>query len=192
VHAPPGRGLTRAAAGAAALVLAAVGAGCTSGSSDAGAVPEPSTSVTLPGPQMGGPVVTFTGDTAEVAGHYPASVALAQVSSSLPANCQPTLERSDDHLVSVRWNCGSRVAAATVSLDGRRLTLGDILTGDYASYLTSVATQQLRLAGASTSGTDDLSTWYLTPAALAVVFPGGVVTYPLASLSSFLSDPSGL
>lgn len=137
-------------------------------------------------------MVTFTGNTAEVAGHYPATVALAHASAGLASGCHPALERSDAHLVSVEWTCGRTVSAATVTLAGTPVTLTDILTGDYRSYLSSVAAQQFAVEGQPDAASTNLSTWYLTPAALAVVFPDGVVTYPLASLAPYLRDSSAL
>jgi hypothetical protein len=106
--------------------------------------------------------------------------------------CAPQVERADGHLVSVVWRCGNRVSAATVTLDGRTVALGDILHGAYPSYLSSVASAQFQVEGIQHPSTTDLGTWYLTPAALAVVFPAGVVSYPLASLGPYLEDPSAL
>jgi hypothetical protein len=137
-------------------------------------------------------VVTFTGPTPEVAGHYPATQALAKVVSSLPSGCQPALERSDPHLVSVEWRCGTHITASTVTLSGATVSLVGVLTGDYQSYLSSVAQQQFAVEGESGADTTSPAAWYLTPAALAVVYPDGVVTYPLPSLTSYLKDPSSL
>jgi hypothetical protein len=146
----------------------------------------------LPSASDDGPAVTFTGSTPEVAGHYPATVALAHVAGGLPSGCMPTLERSDPHLVSVAWKCGTRLSAETVTLAGSSLSLSDVLSGSYQSYLSSIAAQQFSDEGVANADTSSFSTWYLTPAALAVVFPDGVVTYPLASLASYLKDPSSL
>jgi hypothetical protein len=169
-------------------------AGCTSGgSSDPGAINLPPPSATsLPMANVGGPVVTFTGDTPEVSGHYPATQALAKVAAGLPSGCQANLERSDQYLVSVEWTCGRAVSGSTVTLGGATVTLDGILTGNYRSYLSSVAAQQFQVEGQPAAGTPTLSAWYLTPEALAVVYPGGVVTYPLASLTTYLKDPSSL
>lgn len=171
-----------------------VAAGCSShGSGDPGAVNLPSTAAgTLPSATDGGPVVTFTGTTPEVSGHYPATEALAKVASTLPSGCVPSLERSDPRLVSVAWMCGTHISAATVTLAGAPVALDGVLTGAYQSYLSSVAAQQFTVEGQSNADTTTVSAWYLTPAALAVVFPDGVVTYPLPSLQSYLEDPSSL
>jgi hypothetical protein len=137
-------------------------------------------------------VVTFTGPTPEVAGHRAATLSLARFASALPSGCSPTEERSDPHLVSVAWRCGGRIAATTVTLDGKTLALADFMTGAYQGYLSAVAQQQFQVEGVKGAATTDLSTWYLTPATLAVVYPAGVVTYPLASLAAYLRDASSL
>ena len=134
--------------------------------------------------------MSFNGSTVAVAGHPAATDALARVRPD-PA-CIPAVKRSDGHLVSVVWRCRSTIQAATVSLDGRLLALGDILQGGYGSYLSSVAAAQFSVEDQPNAPTGDLSTWYLTPAALAVAFPAGVVSYPLASLTPYLKDPSSL
>lgn len=140
----------------------------------------------------GGPAVSYAGDKPVVGGHPAATSALARTAAGLPSGCAPTTERSDTRLVSVVWRCGARLAAATVTLDGRPLALGDLLTGSYREYLSSVASAQFQVDGNSSASTTDLGTWYLTPAALAVVFPAGVVSYPLPSLQPYLRDPSAL
>lgn len=127
-----------------------------------------------------------------MAGYPAATSALDATGSGLAAVCQPVTERSDAHLVSVVWRCGRRVAAATVTLAGRPVALGDILKGSYQSYLSSVASTQFDYENLTGAETTNLSTWYLTPAALAVVFPDGIVSYPIPSLSAYLSDPSSL
>lgn len=138
----------------------------------------------------GGPTVSFTGGRAQVAGEPAATSALGKV--RVPPGCSPAVERSDAHLVSVVWRCKNTLYAATVSLGGRALTLGDILDGGYASYLSSTASAQFAAQGQDHVPTTDLTTWYLTPAALAVAFPAGVVSFPLASLRPYLKDPSSL
>ena len=94
--------------------------------------------------------------------------------------------------MSVDWKCGDSITAATVTLDGRRLSLGDILQGSYGSYLSSIAAAQFSAEDQAGAATSNLGTWFLTPAALAVDFPAGVVSYPLASLGPYLKDPSSL
>lgn len=132
----------------------------------------------------------FDGPVATVAGYPAATAAVDRL--QLAAGCTPTVKRADQHLVSIVWKCGDSLTAATVTLGGRRLVLGDILQGDYASYLSSVASAQFSAAGQADAPTNDLGTWFLTPAALAVDFPAGVVSYPLASLGPYLRDPSSL
>jgi hypothetical protein len=114
------------------------------------------------------------------------------VAAGLSRGCAPQVERADSHLVSVVWRCGNRISAATTTLDGRTVALGDILQGAYQGYLSSVASAQFQVEGISHTPTTDLATWYLTPAALAVVFSAGVVSYPLASLTPYLKGPSDL
>lgn len=180
--------------GPALLLVALVAlAGCTSKASDPGAIAGPSTSIAPVGsPTVGGPTVTFSGNEPQVAGHPAASSVLDVTGTGLESGCQPVTERSDPHLVSILWHCGSHVTAATVTLSGRPVGLGDILKGNYQGYLSSVATTQFDYENLAHAKTTDLSTWYLTPAALAVVFPDGIVSYPIPSLSAYLSDPSSL
>jgi hypothetical protein len=137
-------------------------------------------------------VVTFFGEAPQVAGRPAATAALDRDAAGLSHGCAPEAERTDAHLVSVVWRCGTRQAAATVTLDGRPLALGDFLAGAYQGYLSSVAATQFQVEGIDHPATGDLRTWYLTPAALAVVFPDGVVSYPLSSLAPYLDDPSSL
>lgn len=137
-------------------------------------------------------MVTFTGPTPEVAGHRAATLTLARFAAALPSGCSPREERSDPHLVSVAWRCGGHIAATTVTLDGKTMALADFMTGAYQGYLSAVAQQQFEVEGVKDAATTDLSTWYLTPAALAVVYPDGVVTYPLASLSGYLRNASSI
>jgi len=133
--------------------------------------------------------VTFHGARPEVAGHPAATAALDRLA---PSGCGPRLQRSDAHLVSVSWRCGTTVSAATVTLAGRPLTLSDLFQGDYRSYLLSVAATQLQAAGGAGPAPGALGPWYLTPAALAVAYPAGTVSYPLASLAAFISHPDAI
>ncbi len=55
-----------------------------------------------------------------------------------------------------------------------------------------MAAAQFQADGRASAAASDLGTWYLTPAALAVAFPSGVVSYPLTSLQPYLKDPSAL
>lgn len=137
-------------------------------------------------------MVTFSGEEPRVLGYPSASAALDATGSGLATGCQPVTERSDRHLVSVLWRCGSHVAAATVTLAGRPVALGDILKGAYQAYLSSVASTQFDYENISSANTTNLSTWYLTPAALAVVFPDGIVSYPIPSLTAYLTAPASL
>ena len=136
--------------------------------------------------------MTFSGPDPQVAGHPAASAAQARAAVGRPSPGAVQVERSDTHLVSVVWRCGTRILAATATLDGRRLALGDILTGSYQGYLSSVAASQFSVEGIRSASTSDLSTWYLTPAALAVAFPAGVVSYPLSSLTPYLKDANSV
>ena len=137
-------------------------------------------------------MVTFTGATPEVAGHREATVSLARFAAALPSGCSPSAERSDPHLVSVAWRCRGRIAATTVTLEGKTMALTDFMTGAYQGYLSAVAQQQFQFEGVKDAATTDLSTWYLTPASLVVVYPAGVVAYPLASLAGYLRNASNL
>lgn len=139
-----------------------------------------------------GPEVSFDGNMALVAGDPAATAALARVAAPLPPGCGTRVERADLHLVSVIWRCGNRLAAATVTRAGRELALSDILTGPYPGYLSAVASAQFSATGDPGAATTDLGAWYVTPAALAVVFPAGIVSYPLPSLTSYLKDRSSL
>jgi hypothetical protein len=136
--------------------------------------------------------VTFTGETPLVAGHPAASAALGRAAAGLSPGCAPQAERTDAHLVSVVWRCGHSISAATVTSNGRTVALGDVLQGGYQSYLSSVASAQFSVEGVQNAATSDLGTWYLTPAALAVAFPAGVVSYPISSLAPYLRDPGAI
>lgn len=194
MHAPPGRRLGKGTALVASAVLPLLASGCgSSSSSDNAALNLPAGPATsLPSATVGGPAVSFAGAVPEVGGHQPATAALARFASALPAGCVPRLERSDPHLISVSWRCGQQIRADTVTLAGDAVGLPAVLTGSYPAYLSAVAAQQFAVEGEPAAATSDLSTWYLTPAALAVVFPAGVVTYPLASLQPYLKDPPDL
>lgn len=141
---------------------------------------------------LGGPAVSFSGSRVAVAGHPGATAALVAVAARLSTGCTPRTERSDPRLVSVIWRCGNSITAATISLAGHPLALADVMKGAYPAYLSSVAASQFQVEGISHPATSDLGTWYLTPAALAVVFPAGVVSYPLASLTAYLRSRSSL
>ena len=132
--------------------------------------------------------MTVSGAVPEVAGHPAAAAAFARVG----APCAPTVERSDPQVVSVFWHCAShRVAAATFGLaENRLLTLDDLLTGGYRQYLSSVASDQFAAQGVSGASTGDLSVWFLTPATLDVVFPSGVITFPVSSLAAYRNPAS--
>lgn len=190
MHAPSRRGLGQRAA--LALLPLLLAAACSASSGDAPALPAPATGPAAPSRPSGGPAVGFAGATPTVAGHEAATTALARIVGGLPAGCRGRLERSDAHLVSVAWRCGTQVAAATVTLAGRPVALGDILHGGYQAYLSSAAAQQFKVEGIDHADTTDLGTWYLTPDALAVAFPDGVVSYPLPSLEEYLAAPSSL
>ena len=192
MHAPSAAAASIGQRTALALLALAL-AGCTAGGSgDQAALEGPSTSVTTAAVGPGASGVSFNGNSPQVAGHPGATAALDRVAAGLTPGCGTRVERSDANLVSVIWRCGNRLAAATVTLGGADLTLGDILTGPYPGYLSSVASAQFSAAGDPGAPTTDLGTWYLTPAALAVVFPAGIVSYPLASLAPYLKDANGL
>lgn len=139
-----------------------------------------------------GPTVRYSGARPDVVGHPPATAALDRAAAGLPAGCTPATERADLHLVSVEWRCGKSLAAATVTIGGRLLTLSDILQGGYQGYLSSVAAAQFAVEGQPDAATTDLGTWYLTPVALAVAFPAGVVSYPLASLGPYIRNAAAI
>lgn len=194
MHAAPDRrtGIRVGQRGAVALLasLAAGLAGCSAATNDNPALQAPPTSAASVAQSSTGPVVTVSGAVPEVAGHPDAASAFSRVA----IGCTPTVQRDDPSVVSVFWDCPShRVAAATYSLaSGHMLSLGDVLTGAYQQYLSYVAAAQFSAAGRPAAATTDLSTWYVTPDALVVVFPAGLVSYPLASLSQFLRSPSPL
>lgn len=193
MHAAPDSGAPigqRTAAALLAGVTLLASAGCSTSSGDQAALNGPTAPAAAPAPTSDGPTVVFHGTSPQVAGHPATTAALDRV--QVPSGCAPAVKRSDQHLVSVLWRCQDNVRAATVSLDGRQLGLGDILQGNYASYLSSVASAQFSVENQPHASTDDLSTWYLTPAVLAVAFPAGIVSYPLASLGAYLKDPSSL
>ena len=187
MHAPPDRrpGIRLGKRGAVALLtsLAAALAGCSAAATDPSALSTPGPSAVPAGPPAPAQAVTVSGAVPQIAGHPAAAVAFGRAA----APCAPTVERNDQKVVSVFWHCAShRVAAATFGLAANRLlTLGDLLTGSYQQYLSSVASDQFAAQGMPGARTSDLSTWFLTPVTLDVVFPAGVITFPLASLSPY-------
>ncbi len=136
--------------------------------------------------------MSVSGSVPQLAGRPGVNAVLRRAAASLAPGCRPVTERDDPQLVSFLWVCpGKRVAAATVELaQGRQVTLGDLLTGSYAPYLSSIAQAQLQADGVSRPSVSDLGTWYLTPSALVVVFPSGAVSFPISSLTPYLKDPS--
>ena len=115
--------------------------------------------------------------------------AIRLASASLGNGCRVNTTRDDPKLVSFRWVCGSKVSTTSFSLvDGRQLTLSDLLQGGYASYLSSTALTQFQAQGKATAVTTDLSRWALTPESLEVTFPAGTIAFPLASLTQYLKD----
>jgi hypothetical protein len=174
-----------------------VAAGCTAGGSDNPALPEPSTAAgTAPTGDQGGPAVRTVdaGGTGVpvLAGEPAADAALRAAARGLPAGCDPTTELDTVRVASFVWRCpGGRVATATVALPaGPLLSLGDLLSGPWRSYLASVGAAQLRADGVAHPATGDLSEWFLAPGLLEVVFPSGVVAYPLATLGPFVARSS--
>ena len=192
MHAPPDRraGIRLGKRGAVALLTSLAGllTGCGAASSDTPALSAPSVPSVAAGADSTGPVVTVSGAVPEVAGHPAAGPDFARVG----APCAPTVERSDQRVVSVFWHCAShRVAAATFGLTANRLlTLDDLFAGAYRGYLSSVAADQFTAQGVGGARTADLSTWFLTPATLDVVFPAGVISFPLATLASYRNPSS--
>ena len=192
MHAPSGSAAPVGQSAALALLALLLAACTATGSGDQAALTPPSTTVTTVVSAPGGIGVSFAGNAPRVTGHPAATATLDRVAAGLPPGCGTRVERSDEHLVSVVWRCGHGLAAATVTLAGQQLTLSDILTGGYAGYLSSVASAQFSAAGDPGAATGNLGTWYLTPAALAVAFPTGVVSYPFASLAPYLKGTSAL
>lgn len=143
-------------------------------------------------PVGNGPKVSVAGNAPQLAGHPAVDAALQRDAAAAGSGCPPRTERDDAQLASFVWKCGSgRVYAATVEVAaGRQVTLSDLLTGPYASYLSSTAEAQFLADGKADASTSDLRTWYLTPAALVVVFPAGSVSFPISSLTSYLRDPA--
>jgi hypothetical protein len=119
-------------------------------------------------------------------------------------SCSVTTARSDATVVSFRWTCSDRsVATATFGVaTGRRLVLGDVLTGAYLPYLASTSDAQLAAGGASPavvasvapSTAAAFSHWDVTPSALEVTFPlpsgPATIQFPIASLTAYLT-PGG-
>jgi hypothetical protein len=127
----------------------------------------------------------------QLAGHATANAALRSVGAKLRGTCQAVTLRDDPKLASFRWTCRpGGVTVANFSLaDDRELSLGDVLSGSYAAYLSSTAAAQLEAQGVSKPDTSDLSRWNLTPVALQVAFPAGAVQFPLSSLTAYI--PTG-
>jgi hypothetical protein len=174
-------------------------AGCTTGGSDNPSLSQPSvpkgTSVSSgpPGPAVA--IARVDGiPVPQLAGHATANSALQGIGKTLPGTCQVTTMRDDLKLASFRWTCRpGGVTTATFSLaDDQRLALGDLFTGDYASYLSSTAATQLRAEGVAQPATSNLSAWSVTPYTLQIDFPSGSVAFPLSSLNSYIRKPGPL
>ena len=172
-------------------------AGCTAVGSNNPALPEPSTVAgTAPAVAEGPAVRTVDAGGKGVpvlAGEPAPDAALRRLARSLPAGCTPNTEDDTSRLASFLWRCpGGQVATATVTLPaGRLLTLSDLFSGQWRSYLASVGAAQLRAQGVVDPATGDLSEWFVAPGLLEVVFPSGVVAYPLATLGRFVARSSG-
>lgn len=135
-------------------------------------------------------MVSYLGDVPQLAGQPGINAQLQQVA---PSGCRVTTVRDDRVLASFRWVCGARVATVTFSLsDGRRLGLGDLLTGGYQAYLSSTAMAQLEADGATNPAATDLTAWAVTPEALQVSFPTGTVSFPLTTLQPYFRHPGPL
>lgn len=136
--------------------------------------------------------MSVEGSAPQLAGHPTANAILRQDASRLASGCSPRTELDARRLASFVWKCPSgRLVTATIDLTGdRQLALSDLLTGSYASYLSSVASAQFSAEGVADPSVHDLSVWYLSPAALNVVFPSGSVAFPISSLTPYLRDPT--
>ena len=182
------RGKRGAVAFLALLPLAIAGCG---GGSDNATLPPPRSN---PGSVAAGhgPAVSVSGAAPQLAGQPAADAILRRDAAVLPPGCKPATERDDPKLASFIWVCPhKRVYAATIELgNGRQAKLGDLLTGSYVSYLSSIARTQFQADGVANPSVSDLGTWYLTPAALVVVFPSGPVSFPVSSLTPYLKDPA--
>lgn len=146
--------------------------------------PGPAVSITrvngLPVPQM--------------AGHAVANARLRFIGETLRGTCQVATMRDDPKLASFRWTCkpGGLTTATFSLVDDRRLALGDLLTGNYAAYLSSTAATQLQAEGVGQPATSNLSAWTLTPYTLQIDFSSGSVAFPLSSLTAYIRHPGPL
>lgn len=181
------------------MFIPVVLAGCTTSGSDNPSVSNSSipqgTSVSNGPP---GPVVSIARvngiPVPQLAGHAAANDLLRGIGDTLRGTCQVATMRDDPKLASFRWTCRpGGLTTATFSLaDDRRVELGDLFTGGYAAYLSSVGATQLQAEGVAQPATDNLSAWSLTPYTLQIDFPSGSVAYPLSSLASYIRDPGPL
>ena len=130
----------------------------------------------------------------QLAGHDTANAALRNFGAGLRGTCSVTTSRDDPKLASFVWNCGAQgPSTATVDLIGDRiLTLSDLLTGNFAGYLSSVASTQLETDGVTSPATSNLSAWSLTPSALAIAFRAGTVYFPIGTLGPYIKRPGPL
>ncbi|HET6915915.1 MAG TPA: hypothetical protein VFH56_07470 [Acidimicrobiales bacterium] len=112
---------------------------------------------------------------------------LAAIGSKLSGTCAVSAERDDKRIASFLWSCGEHKTAATFDLTtNTRLSLDSLFQGDYRPYLSSTAVTQMQANGNANPTATDFSVWYVTPESLVVVFPAGTVSFPIASLSSYL------
>ena len=201
MHAAPHRGaeiqLGKRGAAALLVILSLTAAACSAGGSDNPSLSGPSTTFRRAAAGSGGPAVSIARvqgiPVPQLAGQGVANGSLRTIGLGLRGTCAVATTRDDPKLASFRWTCGTHVTGATFSLaDGGQLSLGDMLRGSYAKYLSSTAAAQLEANGAVNPSTSNLSAWDLTPYALEVVFPAGTVAFPISSLAPYFKHPGPL
>ena len=198
VHAPSHRGpqigKRVAALGLLALAPTCIAA-CSNGQSDTPALQPPSTAPPnstaqpAPGPQVS--IARVNGlPVPQLNGQVTINSQLRQTAAGLSGTCTVVVERDDSRVASFLWTCnsGSRTAVTFDQSSGRKLSLNDLFSGSYLSYLTSTAQSQMKADGVSSPSASDFSVWYLNPSALVVAFPQSVVSFPIGSLGSYLKS----
>lgn len=174
------------------MAAAALLASCGSSSSDnpglSGNRQGPSSTVR---PELTGPAVSIIHVSGlpvpQLQGKGTVNAQLAAIGSKLSGTCAVSAERDDKRIASFLWSCGEHKTAATFDLTtNTRLSLDSLFQGDYRSYLSSTALTQMQANGNANPTATDFSVWYVTPESLVVVFPAGTVSFPIASLSSYL------
>lgn len=172
----------------AVVVLASCGGGSSDNPGLSGSQNGPPSTVR---PEPTGPAVSIIHVSGlpvpQLQGKASVNTQLAAIGSKLSGTCTVSAERDDKRVASFLWSCGTDKTAATFDLStNSRLSLDELFQGDYKSYLSTTAVTQMKANGDANATANDFSVWYVTPESLVVVFPAGTVSFPIASLTTYM------